>query len=236
MLKSVLPLLAAALLLIGCGGDDDPPAPPPPPPAPTGLSYPTPPAFTVGVAITPLSPTVTGTVSSYSIAPALPDGLVISATTGVVSGTPTARSAVTRYVVTAGNASGTTTTTFDIAVFPAPAISYENSPYVLAVGTAATITPTITGAVPTSWSVDHALPAGLALNATSGVISGTPTTSAASANYIVTAATPGGNLTSTLALAVNVAAPDIQYFRSTRTASSQAFPSISSRPIRAARP
>ena len=41
-------------------------------PAPTALSYASPQSSTVGVAITTLAPTVTGTVTSYSVAPALP--------------------------------------------------------------------------------------------------------------------------------------------------------------------
>src|SRR5690606_29352169 len=40
--------------------------------APTALSYSTPNVFTVGTAITPLEPVVTGNVDSYSISPALP--------------------------------------------------------------------------------------------------------------------------------------------------------------------
>src|SRR5262245_54287188 len=45
--------------------------------APSGLSYPSPQTYVVGAAITPLNPTVTGTVTSYSVSPALPAGLVL---------------------------------------------------------------------------------------------------------------------------------------------------------------
>ncbi len=41
---------------------------------------------TVGTAITSLSPTVTGTVTSYTISPSLPSGLSINSTSGVISG------------------------------------------------------------------------------------------------------------------------------------------------------
>src|SRR5690606_10103317 len=56
--------------------------------APTALSYNTPNVFTVGTAITPLEPTVTGNVDSFSISPALPDGPTFDTTTGIISGTP----------------------------------------------------------------------------------------------------------------------------------------------------
>ncbi len=213
MLRKALPFLCA-LLLASCGGGDDY-SPPPPPAPPTGLSYSAPPAFTVGSAITALTPNVTGAVISYSVAPALPAGLSISNSTGVISGTPTANAPAANYVVTAGNAGGTTTASVSITVNdPPPVISYANTPYVLTMGTAATITPTVTGVAPASWSVDRALPAGLTISATTGVISGTPSAIGASANYVVTATSPGGNSTATLALAVNASPPVIAYFGS----------------------
>jgi hypothetical protein len=58
--------------------------------APSGLGYPSPQSYTVGAAIAPLSPSVTGTVSGYGVSPALPAGLVLNTINGLVSGTPTA--------------------------------------------------------------------------------------------------------------------------------------------------
>src|SRR5690606_18073295 len=74
--------------------------------APTALSYSTPNVFTVGTAITPLEPVVTGNVDSYSISPALPDGLVFDTTTGIISGTPATETATATYTVTATNSGG----------------------------------------------------------------------------------------------------------------------------------
>jgi hypothetical protein len=79
------------------------------------LSYPTPPTYTVGTAITPLDPTVTGTVTSYGIAPPLPAGLAFDTTTGRISGTPTVPWRA-EHTVTATNAGGNTTTAVTIAV------------------------------------------------------------------------------------------------------------------------
>jgi hypothetical protein len=53
------------------------------------LSYQTPQPYTVGTEITPLDPTVTGTVTSYVVSPDLPAGLSLDATTGRISGKPT---------------------------------------------------------------------------------------------------------------------------------------------------
>lgn len=78
-------------------------------PAPSALNYTTPNSFTENVAITPLSPTVTGTVSSYSVSPALPAGLTLNIGTGVISGTPTTVTASATYTVTATNIAGSTT-------------------------------------------------------------------------------------------------------------------------------
>jgi uncharacterized protein (TIGR03118 family) len=122
------------LLLAGCGGGDDGgygnTPPPPPPPAPSALSYTSPATATVGTAITPLMPTVTGTVSSYTVAPALPAGLAINGTSGAISGTPTAVAAQATYTVTATNASGSTTFALVLRVDPPPPSAYTMSPLV----------------------------------------------------------------------------------------------------------
>ena len=78
--------------------------------APSNLVYPqTTISASVGQAIAPDTPTVTGTVSSYSASPALPAGLSLNTSTGAISGTPTAAAAQTAYTVTATNSSGNTT-------------------------------------------------------------------------------------------------------------------------------
>lgn len=61
--------------------------------------------------------------------------------------------------------------------------------------------PTVTGTV-TSYSVSPALPAGLTLNTTTGVISGTPTDVVTSAVYTVTATNAGGSTTANVTITV----------------------------------
>jgi Bacterial Ig-like domain (group 2)/Putative Ig domain len=84
--------------------------------APSDLKYPTAPVFVLGTAITPLTPTVIGTVASYSVSPALPAGLGLNTKTGVISGIPTAASAKAVYSVRASNSGGSTTATVSIEV------------------------------------------------------------------------------------------------------------------------
>jgi hypothetical protein len=77
--------------------------------APSSLSYTSPNVFTKNVAITPLSPSVSGgAVVSYSIAPALPFGLNFDTVSGVISGTPSVISGSSTYTVTATNSGGST--------------------------------------------------------------------------------------------------------------------------------
>ena len=91
------------------------------PAAPSNLSYtPSTISGTVEVAISSLTPTVTGTVDTYSVSPALPSGLSINATSGVISGTPTAIAASATYTVTAANEGGSTTATVTVTVNSAP--------------------------------------------------------------------------------------------------------------------
>ena len=68
--------------------------------------------------------------------------------------------------------------------------------------------PTVTGTVD-SYTVSPTLPAGLSLNASTGVISGTPTSVAPQTTYTVVAANSGGSTSVRIQIAVvsNVPAP-----------------------------
>jgi hypothetical protein len=61
--------------------------------------------------------------------------------------------------------------------------------------------PTVTGVV-SNYSVSPALPTGLSLNASTGVITGTPTTPTASAVYTITASNSGGSTTVDLTIVI----------------------------------
>jgi glucose/arabinose dehydrogenase len=91
----------------------------------------------------------------------------------------------------------------------APAnLDYVVNPAFFRVGTAAVpLTPTWTGGDPPAFDVSPALPAGLSLDTASGVVSGTPTASAASADYLVTASNAAGSSQTLLTVAVGAALP-----------------------------
>jgi len=58
--------------------------------------------------------------------------------------------------------------------------------------------PTSSGGAVSSYGVSPALPTGLALNTSTGIISGTPAAPASAANYTVTASNSAGSTTATL--------------------------------------
>ncbi len=88
---------------------------------------------------------------------------------------------------------------------PPSALSYTPSSASGTVGTAITsLNPSVTGTV-TSYSVSPALPLGLSLDISSGVISGTPSAAASSADYTVTATNGTGSTTATVTIEVAVA-------------------------------
>ena len=151
--------------------------------------------------MTPLAPTVSGTVSSYAVSPALPAGLSLDGSTGVISGTPKQAAAYNLYVVTASNSSGKTIRDVPIQVVNS---LYPSSVYTFTVGiTARTISPTQLSVQASSWSVIPALPAGLSMNSMNGEISGTPTAAQAAGAYAVsTTSSEGGTSTQSLMLGV----------------------------------
>lgn len=206
-------LLGAVALLSGCGGGGGgggffgfPPVVPQPP---AGLSYAmTSAIYEVGQPIVPNRPSVSGgAVERYAIAPQLPPGLVLDAGTGIISGTPTAVSAPTVYTVTATNTGGSVTAHAQIEVRDTPvaptSLSYT-TPEALYVTTEPIVpnTAQVTGGPASAFAVAPALPAGLSLNATTGEITGTPTTLQSQASYTVTASNKAGSVQAQVRISV----------------------------------
>jgi hypothetical protein len=156
-------------------------------------------SLTSGIAATTFTPiTASGGASnkSFSITPALPAGLSLNISTGAISGTPTTASVSSSYTVTVTDSSSTVSSTFSLSVNPAltaasgsiPANIYKDSP----------VTPfspvSFTGGTsPITYAVSPSLPAGLTLNASTGVISGTPTSTAVNTTYTITATDANGD-------------------------------------------
>jgi large repetitive protein len=86
---------------------------------PSGLSYASPVNATVGVALAPLSPAVSGTVGHYAVSPALPPGVVLDSVNGVLSGTPTQATGLAPYTITASSMAGNTRFVLLLTVTPA---------------------------------------------------------------------------------------------------------------------
>jgi len=178
--------------------------------APSALSYNSPNVLTKNITSINLSPTVSGgNVIGYSIVPSLPSGLSFNTMTGVISGTATVISPTTTYTVTATNSGGSTT--FDVVITVndiAPSALSYNSPNILTKDvTNVNLSPTVSGGNVIGYSIAPALPSGLSINTTTGVISGTATVISPTTTYTVTATNSGGSTSFGVVITVNDVAP-----------------------------
>ena len=89
-------------------------------------------------------------------------------------------------------------------------LQYSSPPAYVVQQAITPLTPTVVGQV-SGYSVSPALPTGLSINASSGVISGTPTAVAGQQNYVVTATNGGGSTTATVSIVVNDVGPTVAY-------------------------
>ena len=115
----------------------------------------------------------------------LPAGLTISTSTGLITGTPTATgtSTITVQVTDVNNLTTTRSGTITVTANPAVTFTPPNGE----VGVTYTAQPTAAGGTsPYTWAVSSGtLPAGLAINATTGAITGSPTTAIVAASVTV---------------------------------------------------
>jgi len=146
------------------------------------------PNATVGIPYSQTLQGAGGTPPYNWVATGLPAGITLAPATGVLSGTPTAAgtSTIAVTLTDAAPAPGTAHASLSL-----PVGTLTISPTTLPNGTVGvaypTITLTVAGAIIANWAVTTGtLPAGLTLNASTGVISGTPTT-AGSSTFTVSA-------------------------------------------------
>ena len=136
----------------------------------------------------------------------LPPGLSCASGTGVISGTPT-QTGTFNVVVKASNSTGTRSKfiSFNVAN---PIISYTNPSFTLN-SAGATTAPTASGGfVPTAYTVGSALPVGLSLSPTTGIISGTPTTTGAT-TVTINGTANGVTATGSIVITVNSQTPTL---------------------------
>ncbi|MGD0608399.1 MAG: Ig domain-containing protein, partial [Streptosporangiaceae bacterium] len=165
-----------------------------------------PPPGIVGAAYTDTL-TATGGTTPYTWsvnAGTLPAGLTLSAA-GVLSGTPTTAGSTTFSVNVIDKNGGIATGSITLVIVTGLALTFGTPPGGV-VGTAYTDTLTaVGGTTPYTWSLSAGtLPAGITLNGSTGVLSGTPT-AGGTANFTIKVADSGG-LTATQATAITVLA------------------------------
>jgi hypothetical protein len=118
---------------------------------PDSLTYNSPAVYTVGVAITPNTPFVVGTVDVYTSSPALPPGLTLDSLTGIISGTPVSSSAGTDYLLIATNGAGSDTDTVNITVNEKPNVTSDPANRMVNAGSTVKFGVTATGTLPLTY-------------------------------------------------------------------------------------
>lgn len=184
--------------------------------------------FTAGTTIAQLNINNSGgaVAGAYNITPALPSGLTLNTTTGTIQGTPTIASSATTYTVSGSNSAGTGHAVISIKVnappIALPAFTYKPSTNVYSAGTAITpLSPISTGGAITSYSIaapSTGLPTGLSIDATSGIISGTPSAVLAPTVFTILGTNSSGQGKTTITLSVTgnpIVVPNISYTPST---------------------
>lgn len=179
---------------------------------PSNLAYMSPTRLIQDSTLAPVRPTYSGLATAFTIDKPLPLGLTFNSATGEITGKPSVISSLTRYIITASNSTGSTSAPLDLEVLIAPPknlkyatpIIYEEEVTIMP------LKPTVIGRVD-SYTIDKALPDGLALDPITGIISGTPTKAIPATIYWVTASNSTGSARARLILTVLIARPRITY-------------------------
>lgn len=146
--------------------------------------------YAAGFPIPPNAPgVVNGPATGFAATPPLPAGLMLDLATGAITGAPEAVAPQTTHVITAtlpGGGPGYTTLQLQVDL---PGLTgYSETNVIARVGVPlAPLLPALFGGAPAGFAIAPTLPPGLALDPTTGILAGTPTTPAARADYLVTA-------------------------------------------------
>jgi hypothetical protein len=145
----------------------------------------------------------------------LPAGLALSATTGTISGTPTAAGS-SSFTVSVHDANGSDASASLSLTVSAAASSLRITPSALPAGVVQSpYTATLLasgGKTPYAWSVvSGQLPAGLALSATTGTISGTPTAAGSSSFTVGVHDAAGASATLATSISIGAASTTVEF-------------------------
>ncbi len=172
--------------------------------------------LTVGEEMTALMPTSgCGPVESYTILPPLPQGVSLDSSSGIISGTPQVTNDRFDHVILAGNVSGTTSFLINVTVVPlAPCdLFYPLDSLILEPGEdIGFLEPSIGCGAPDFWQVLPALPDGMSLDSSSGIISGAPSGIQDLQTHLISAVNGSGSSNFELDIWVQAQAPcDLVY-------------------------
>jgi hypothetical protein len=168
---------------------------------------------TLNTAVPAFTPvTASGGTSPYTYALSggtLPNGMAFSTTTGAVSGTPTVALTTTTFTVTVTDAAAATSSkSFDLTINPALTTTQAVASTTGTVNTAIPAFTPVTvagGTLPYTYVLTGGtLPTGMSFNTSTGVVSGTPTTTLATTTFTVTVTdAAGASSAKTFTLTVN---------------------------------
>lgn len=162
--------------------------------------------YAQGIAQTLTGTSASGTALTWSLAngTSLPPGISLAAN-GAITGTPTQAGTFTFTVKATDTVGNFSTKDLNIIINPAPAMLNTTFP---AGNIGATYNQTIVrtgGTAPLVWSVSGALPPGLSLDTTAGVISGVPSSSGTSSFTIQVTDATGKSVSQTFSITINSA-------------------------------
>jgi serine/threonine-protein kinase len=166
---------------------------------------------TVRTAYTATATAAGGTPAYKYTATGLPAGLAVSATTGAVSGTPTAAgtSTITVTVTDSATTAQKATASWTLTV-SAPKLTLTSGAATTAtLRTAYSASVTAAGGTPAYKYTATGLPAGLAVSATTGAVSGTPTAAGASTITVTVTDSAATPQTASVSWTLTVSAPKL---------------------------